>query len=139
MVITRIGDFQTDESMLEDAKELHEERPKKERVADEAKRAPITTSFLRYKRNPGELDFPGVDTPTDEPNLLPKDIKRGSGGSPKNVIGQPDEYASVVASAIPDEPTDERSMALAPNEEEITDDFGLDPRALDETPPDMRF
>jgi len=44
--------------------------------ADKAKRAPITTDKERWKDNKGELDFPGVDTPTADPQVLPKDLRQ---------------------------------------------------------------
>jgi hypothetical protein len=45
-------------------------------VADKGKRAPVTTDVERWKDNKGELDFPGVDTPTDDPQVLPKDLRQ---------------------------------------------------------------
>jgi len=45
-------------------------------AADKGKRAPVTTDYERWKKNKGELDFPGADTPTDDPNVLPKDLRQ---------------------------------------------------------------
>jgi hypothetical protein len=45
-------------------------------IADKGKRAPVTTDVERWKENKGELDFPGVDTPTDDPKVLPKDLRQ---------------------------------------------------------------
>jgi hypothetical protein len=45
-------------------------------IADKNKRAPVTTDFERWKSNKGELDFPGVDTPTESPDVRPKDLKQ---------------------------------------------------------------
>lgn len=45
-------------------------------IADKSKRAPVTTDFDRWKENKGELDFPGVDTPSDDPQVLPKDLRQ---------------------------------------------------------------
>jgi len=36
----------------------------------------VTTDFERWKSNKGELDFPGVDTPTESPDVRPKDLKQ---------------------------------------------------------------
>jgi hypothetical protein len=45
-------------------------------AADKGKRAPVTTDYERWKKNKGELDFPGADTPTDDPQVLPKDLQQ---------------------------------------------------------------
>ena len=45
-------------------------------IADKAKRAPVTTDYERWKENKGSLDYPGADTPTDDPQVLPKDLKQ---------------------------------------------------------------
>jgi len=45
-------------------------------AADKGKRAPVTTDYERWKKNKGELDFPGADTPTDDPQVLPKDLRQ---------------------------------------------------------------
>jgi hypothetical protein len=45
--------------------------------ADERQRAPITTDLEKWKNNKSEFDFPGVDTPTQKPKVLPKDYKKG--------------------------------------------------------------
>lgn len=45
-------------------------------AADKGKRAPVTTDYERWKDNKGELDFPGADTPTDDPQVLPKDLRQ---------------------------------------------------------------
>jgi len=43
--------------------------------ADKANRAPITTDKEKWANNKGRLDFPGVDTPTDDPKVKAKDRK----------------------------------------------------------------
>ena len=45
-------------------------------IADKSKRAPVTTDVDRWKENKGALDFPGVDTPSSEPQVLPKDLRQ---------------------------------------------------------------
>lgn len=45
-------------------------------AADKGKRAPVTTDYERWKKKKGELDFPGADTPTDDPQVLPKDLRQ---------------------------------------------------------------
>jgi len=59
------------------AKEYNQnERSATERAADKAKRAPVTTDYQRWESDPAGLDFPGVDTPTGSPDVLPKDLKQ---------------------------------------------------------------
>lgn len=41
--------------------------------ADKGKRAPITTDIDEWKANKGELDFPGVDTPSEQPSVMEQD------------------------------------------------------------------
>ena len=40
---------------------------------DSRRRAPITTDADQYERRLGELDFPGIDTPSESPQVKPKD------------------------------------------------------------------
>lgn len=42
-------------------------------AADKGHRAPITTDFDEWQANKSRLDFPGVDTPTDDPEVMEKD------------------------------------------------------------------
>jgi len=42
-------------------------------AADKGRRAPITTDIEEWRANKGALDFPGVDTPTDDPEVMEKD------------------------------------------------------------------
>jgi len=41
--------------------------------ADKGKRAPITTDADEWKANKGRLDYPGVDTPSDSPEVMEQD------------------------------------------------------------------
>jgi hypothetical protein len=43
-------------------------------AADKGKRAPITTDLEEWKENKDEFDFAGVDTPTEDPEIMEKDI-----------------------------------------------------------------
>lgn len=71
------GEFTYANAAYEAAEEYNRnERTDTERAADAAKRAPVTTDYLRWKSNPSSLDFPGVDTPTESPEVLPKDLKQ---------------------------------------------------------------
>jgi len=42
-------------------------------AADKGHRAPITTDLEEWRANKSRLDFPGVDTPTDDPEVMEKD------------------------------------------------------------------
>jgi len=75
--MTNTGDFRTVPAAKRAAKEYNEdERSATQRAADAAKRAPVTTDYQRWVSDPSGLDFPGVDTPTDSPGVLPKDLKQ---------------------------------------------------------------
>jgi len=41
--------------------------------SDKGKRAPVTTDADEWKANKGTLDFPGVDTPTEDPEAMQQD------------------------------------------------------------------
>jgi hypothetical protein len=69
------GDFIIRRSALEEASERQSERPKRARQTDKARRAPVTTSVEAWVSDPEQLDFPGIDTPREEPPVLPKDLK----------------------------------------------------------------
>ena len=66
--------------------------------ADKAKRAPVTTDFDRWKNNKSGLDYPGIDTPSSEPKVLPKDFKqeqRPNTTDPENDLVETPERVSV--------------------------------------------
>jgi len=71
-----IGDKDTAEARFDSSIRKGIGRSQNAAIADKAKRAPVTTDVERWKENKGELDFPGVDTPTDDPNVLPKDLRQ---------------------------------------------------------------
>jgi len=71
-----IGDKDTAKARFESSINRGVGRSQNAAIADKAKRAPVTTDVERWKENKGELDFPGVDTPTSEPNVLPKDLRQ---------------------------------------------------------------
>lgn len=71
-----IGDFSVVDRALGLARETQEERSETAREVDEEKRAPITTKYPLWSENPSEYDFPGIDTPSENPSVLPKDYKK---------------------------------------------------------------
>jgi hypothetical protein len=58
------------------ARRAHLSRSPQARNSDRGKRAPVTTDAERYASKPGELDYPGLDTPRAEPRTLPKDFQQ---------------------------------------------------------------
>jgi len=75
----RQGDFWVEYTEMDKARARNDTQSRSEEAVrtDDRKRAPVTTDYEKWKKNPGVWDFPGVDTPTNEPNLLPKDVKKG--------------------------------------------------------------
>lgn len=70
-----IGDFSVSDFALGFARDKQAERSDRARGVDEEERAPITTDAGAWAENPNRLDFPGVDTPAENPSVLPKDLK----------------------------------------------------------------
>jgi len=75
-------------------------------IADKSKRAPVTTDLERWKSNKGELDFPGVDTPTDSPDVRPKDLRQEQ----RPNTTDPQQSAAARAT-VPDTPSTERNTS----------------------------
>jgi hypothetical protein len=72
-----IGEFNVgDDNNISLARRAHLARPEQAQASDAGKRAPVTTNASRYASQPGELDYPGVDTPSTDPNVLPKDLRQ---------------------------------------------------------------
>lgn len=78
-VRTRVGDFWVDFADQDKARARNDPQSRSQEAVrtDEHKRAPITTSLDTWKNAPSAWDFPGVDTPTQDPGVLPKDYKAG--------------------------------------------------------------
>lgn len=74
------GDFMVSFSELDKARARNDAQSRSEEAVrqDDQKRAPVTTDYDKWKDNKAAWDFPGVDTPTQEPDLLPKDLKAGN-------------------------------------------------------------
>lgn len=72
-----IGDFVVgSEGDITMARAAHRGRSERAQTIDEQRRARVTTDASRYAKRPGELDYPAVDTPSTDPNVLPKDLKQ---------------------------------------------------------------
>lgn len=76
-------------------------------IADKSKRAPVTTDVERWKDNKGELDFPGVDTPTDSPDVRPKDLRQEQ----RPATTDPSQSAAARAT-VPETPSTERNTEV---------------------------
>lgn len=64
----RRGDFLVPNEDIEAAEAVFTERSPRSQAIDRAHRAPITTDIETYRRSGGRgVDFPGVDTPTEDP------------------------------------------------------------------------
>jgi len=79
-MIVPVGDFKVKASDPDKARAKNDARSRSREAVrqDDRKRAPVTTDFGKWKNNKSKYDFPGVDTPTQNPDLLPKDLKAGS-------------------------------------------------------------
>jgi hypothetical protein len=87
-------------------------------AADKGKRAPVTTDYERWKENKGELDFPGADTPTDDPKVKPKDLRQKQ---------RP-------ATTDPPDPPDPRQDDTGSLMGALTSGFGVSPRVQESDP-----
>jgi NAD-dependent DNA ligase len=75
--MTDVGDFRVDLENQDKVRSTHNarsQRSDKARRVDERNRAPITTDVEKWRESPDEFDFPGVDTPTSDPDLKEKDL-----------------------------------------------------------------
>jgi len=73
-----IGDFSLQsESEITTAQAIDRGRSERAQAIDDAQRAPVTTNVSKYGKAPDRYDYPGVDTPSATPSLLPEDFIRG--------------------------------------------------------------
>lgn len=68
-----IGDFNVFDDDFQEAQQIHQQRSSRERRQDNSKRARVTEDFGLWQSDPDSFDFPGVDTPSDNPRIAPKD------------------------------------------------------------------
>lgn len=75
----RQGDFWVEFTDLDKARARNDARSRSETAVrvDEQRRAPINTDYDEWKENPGRWDYPGVDTPSQDPRVREKDYKAG--------------------------------------------------------------
>lgn len=72
-----IGEFDVAESDFEQAQQVNQSRSTRSRNQDAAKRARVTNDFEQWQNNPDHFDFPGIDTPTTDPEKQERDVTRG--------------------------------------------------------------
>lgn len=72
-----VGDFSVDIRDQDSAKAKNDFRSQTARRTDRNERAPVTTDLGKWKENKSTYDYPGVDTPTADPGVRPKDFTRG--------------------------------------------------------------
>jgi len=98
---TKQGDFMVGFGDLDRARARNDPRSRSEEAVrmDEQKRAPVTTNYEKWKDNPARWDFPGVDTPTQDPKALPKDYKAGD---PRTTdVNEEEEVATSTGNDLP--------------------------------------
>jgi len=116
--VTEVTDHDKAETKFSTSRNRGIGRSQNAAIADKGKRAPVTTDFERWKNNKGELDFPGVDTPTDDPQVLPKDLRQEQ----RPDTTDPDTADLTPAGSVPDtsEPFEldlgQRDVSLGPKE-----------------------
>jgi hypothetical protein len=74
----RVGDYVVRREALAEARDAFAERSEGSRARDRLARAPIETDVGEWRENQIGLDFPGVDTPRDEPRKAMLDEQRRS-------------------------------------------------------------
>jgi len=74
-IMMPVGDFKVEAGDQDraEARDTRHERSDHARRMDQHNRAPVTTDVDEWRNNKDRLDFPGVDTPTDQPDLKRKD------------------------------------------------------------------
>jgi hypothetical protein len=92
----RRGDFLVPKDELDRAEEVFADRSPRSQAVDRAFREPITEDVEQWEETPRLLDYPGVDTPTDEPRHtvwdfpMPAERARFASGRQEGVQLAPD-------------------------------------------------
>jgi NAD-dependent DNA ligase len=73
---TAVGDFKVElgDQDRAEARDTKHERTDKARRIDQQQRAPITLDVEKWINNKDRFDYPGVDTPTGQPDAKKKDL-----------------------------------------------------------------
>lgn len=112
------GDFAVSEFEAEFVEDKQEARSGRSKDVDAQKRAPVTTNAQAWASDMDDLDFPGVDTPKENPNVLPKDLMDPN---PTNLTARasddvPAETREVSAAELERQDLSRRDISLAPDE-----------------------
>jgi len=71
--VTAAGEFEIPATEFQNATDAHEARPQINQRRDEGRRARVTTDFNKWRTDKDSFDFPGVDTPSGNPDAQKKD------------------------------------------------------------------
>jgi len=75
-IFETVGDFVVTDDAHDAAEEQMGKRTARSQRRDRSQRAPVTTDYNKWKSNTDHWDFPGVDTPRQDPRVKPKDLKQ---------------------------------------------------------------
>lgn len=112
------GDFAVSDFEAEFAEDKQDARSDRSKDVDAQKRAPVTTNAQAWASDMDDLDFPGVDTPRADPNVLPKDLMDPA---PTNLTARagddvPAETREVSAAELERQALSKQDISLAPDE-----------------------
>jgi hypothetical protein len=88
------GEWDTDREEFARARKINQDRSREAQRVDNRRDAPVTDEISRWRRKPGELDYPGIDTPEEDPADVnrPRDTssEMNTGGmrEPSDVLGE---------------------------------------------------
>jgi len=95
----RKGDFLVPEEHFERAQEVHESKSERRQSLDKATRGLVTTDIETYENVNGVLlDYPGVDTPSENPRQqvfdfpFPGELQEATNGEGLTVDPQPEPF-----------------------------------------------
>lgn len=111
----RVGDFTVDFADMDKARAQNDAQSRSEEAVkqDNRKRAPVTTDYERWASNKSGLDYPGVDTPSQQPDLLPKDLKQRQQPETTDFEARDEEEAERKRQSFPRKTADARGNERA--------------------------
>jgi hypothetical protein len=114
--MTKIGDFAVVSPALALARDEQADRGALSRGVDAEERAPVTTNAQKWAENKSQFDFPGIDTPSENPDLLPKDLKSGNPSVAREARGEPSVAPEETSTRIEKRALAENDVPLSPDE-----------------------
>lgn len=119
-----VGDFLITEAAEERAEERFSEKSQRSQRQDRGRRAPVTTDYSKWESDTDHWDFPGVDTPTESPSVLPKDLQTAS--KPRTVDADSPDGRSVIDPLSSEERAQEEFLAgVSERDVSLSPDEGL--------------